>query len=1022
MTQPFRTPNSGRIDRTRPLKFTFDGKLYSGFAGDTLASALLANGVRLVGRSFKYHRPRGFLSAGFEEPNALVELRSGARREPNTRATTIELYDGLEAVSQNRWPSLKFDALAINSLLSPIFAAGFYYKTFMWPASFWEKLYEPLIRRAAGLGRASGVPDVDSYDKITEHCDILVIGSGPAGLSAALTGARSGARVILAEEDFDFGGRLLTDSESIGDLPAAQWAAQTLAELQNFKNVTLLRRTSVFGVYDHGTYAAVERVNDHLASVPAFEPRQRLWRIIAEQAILAAGSIERPLIFGDNDRPNVMLAGAARAYVSRFGAKPGQSAVIFSNNDDSIATLETFTGAGIHVAAYVDARPELPPALIATAQKSGTKLISGVVTRAPGQLAVSGAEIRAHHGGTWSLKCDLLAMSGGWNPAVHLTSHLGGKPVWNADLAAFVPGSLPPNMIVAGAANGEFLLADCLASGKEAARRAIASLPILRGASKLAPQDEEIGATPLILRHSKDEASHALHPEEPRSGVSKDEGKSAAKQFPLWQVKNIRGKAFVDFQNDVSVKDIELAHREGYRSVEHLKRYTTLGMATDQGKTANVNGLALMAEISQKSIEATGTTRFRPPFSPVSLGVLAGIHTKKDFRPTRLTAGHDWAVEQGAVFMEAGLWLRAQYFPRGDEDWLAACNREVLAVRGSVGVCDVSTLGKIDIQGKDASAFLDRVYCNTFSTLAVGRVRYGLMLREDGFVMDDGTCARLGENHFFMTTTTVNAVKVMQHLEFCAQVLWPELDVQMISATEHWAQYSIAGPNAREVVAALVKEDISNAAFPYMAYGEVQIGSTKGRLYRISFSGELAYEIGVPAQYGDALIRAIMAAGAPYGILPYGIEALNVMRIEKGHLGGSELNGQTTAADLGLGKMMAMKKDFIGRALSQRPALIAQNRPVLVGVKPVNPGESFAAGAHILPVSAQNSAENDLGHISSAGFSPNLGHHIGLALVQNGTSLIGQQMRAYDPIRGKDTKMEICSPHFIDPEGSRLRV
>ena len=1000
MTQPFRATSGGNVNRARQINFSFDGKSYSGFEGDTLASALLANGVRLMGRSFKYHRPRGVLTSGFEEPNALVELRHGTRREPNTRATTVEIFEGLAATSQNRWPSLKFDVMAVNSLLSPFFGAGFYYKTFMWPAAFWEKLYEPIIRRAAGLGRASKQPDPDVYDKVTEHCDILVIGSGPAGLSAALTASREGARVILAEEDFAFGGRLLSDSETINGAPASVWLAATLEELAANPKVTLLKRTCVFGSYDHGTFAAVERINDHMPMPPAFQPRQRLWRIIARETVLATGAIERPLIFGDNDRPNVMLAGAARSYVRRYGVKPGTRAVVFGTHDDALSTVTALHSAGIEVSAYIDPRPASPH-MQNVAKNAGAKLICGVITRALGGSSVSAAEVRDATGKRFDLPCDLIAMSGGWNPALHLTSHQGGKPVWNDALNTFTPGTMPAHMQVAGAANGEFALSACLASGASAAIKAVGHLNLI-----------------LPVPQEKVQDALSVHPEE--RSVAKDEGES--KPFPLWQVSDTRGKAFVDFQNDVTASDVALSHREGFRAVEHLKRYTTLGMATDQGKTANINGLALMAEAANKTIAETGTTRFRPPYSPVSFGALAGIHTGKDFRPTRLTAGHAWAQQRGAVFMEAGLWLRAQYFPATpQEDWLTACNREVLQVRKSVGVADVSTLGKIDIQGKDAAVFLDRVYCNTFSTLAVGRVRYGLMLREDGFVMDDGTCARLAQDHFFMTTTTVNAVKVMNHLDFCAQVLWPELDVQMMSQTEHWAQYSIAGPDARKVVEGLVDGDVSNEAFPYMAYGEVNIGNVKARLYRISFSGELAYEIGVPANYGDALIRAIMAAGAPYGILPYGIEALNVMRIEKGHLGGSELSGLTTAADLGLGKMMAMKKDFIGRALSQREALIAPDRMTLVGLKPKNPAEAFSAGAHLLAPEAAHEAKNDLGYVTSAGFSPNLAHHIGLALLKNGGSQMGQELLAYDAIRGRNTAVIVCSPHFVDPEGSRLR-
>ena len=986
-----RMSKGGQIDRSTPVDFSFDGRSYQGFAGDTLASALLANNVRLIGRSFKYHRPRGLIAAGSEEPNGIVELRSGARREPNTRATMIELYQGLEAESQNRWPSLDFDLLSINSFLSPFLTAGFYYKTFMWPAVLWEKLYEPMIRRAAGLGKASGLDDPDHYEKSTLFCDVLVIGSGPAGLMAARAAARSGARVVLAEEDSALGGRLLGDQRIIDGLSSAEWAAKMAAELEAEPDVRILRRTAVFGVYDGGTYGALERVSDHLAEPHHHAPRQRLWRIVAKRAVLAAGAIERPLVFGNNDRPGIMLAGAVRTYLNRFGVASGSNAIVFVNNDDAASTVSELAAAGVSVSALVDPRPVMSPVVESLAKKTGIRVISGgSVERALGSKSVSGAEIRLQDGNLLTLPCDLIAMSGGWNPSVHLTTHLNGRPVWNSSIAAFVPGAVPPGMAVAGSASGALSLADAITMG------------------------DSFGQDAAIAAGFKAKKS-ALPSVEPESTAIQ----------PLWRVVNARGKSFVDFQNDVSVLDIELAEREGFRSVEHLKRYTTLGMATDQGKTANVNGLALMAEFTAKAIENVGTTVMRPPFSPVAIGAFGGHHREKNFKPTRLPPSHEWAVEQGAVFVEAGYWLRAQYYPKpGEKDWLETVTREVKAARSSVGVCDVSTLGKIDIQGADAAEFLERVYINGWKNLAIGRARYGLMLREDGIVMDDGTTTRLGEDHFFMTTTTANAAKVMQHLEFCHQWLWPDLDVQMISATEQWAQFSLAGPHVRDVLLKLVdpEHDISNAAFPYMAAGEITVcGGTRARLYRLSFSGELAFEIGVPSRHGDALIRKIMEAGAEYGITPYGTEALGVMRIEKGHVAGAELNGISTAGDLGLGRMMSTKKDYIGRVLAGRPALVDPNRPVVVGFRPVDRKRRIRAGAHFIRQGLEAAAQNDEGYMTSVAFSPSIGHWIGLGFLARGPERMGEIIRACDPIRGEEYLVEVVSPIFYDPEGEKLR-
>ncbi len=949
----FRLDRGGLIDRTQKLDFSFDGASHSGFAGDTLASALIASGRQLMGRSFKYHRPRGVITAGAAEPNALVELRQGGRKEANTRATMIELYDGLVAQSQNRWPSLDFDMGAITSLASSIFVAGFYYKTFMWPKSFWEKIYEPLIRKAAGLGTASQEADPDRYEKAYSHCELLVIGSGPAGLMAALAGARSGVRVILADEGARLGGSLLFENEEIAGQSGFDWAQAVIAELASMSNVTLMPRTTIFGWFDGNVFGAVERVADHVAIPPHNIPRQRYWRIFAGKAVLAAGAEERPIVFGGNDVPGVMTASAMRHYANRYAVAAGQNIAVFTNNTSGQRTIRDLQSHGLNAFAanIVDVK--------------GRK---GV------EAAVLSDGSRVH--------CDAVAMSGGWSPIVSLMCHRGARPVWNDTLSAFLPPDVGPQFVAAGSAAGKFVLSDCLADG--------AAKGTLKG---------KVLATPKC----RDETFEIT---------------------PMWWVKQSKGKAFVDYQNDATAKDLPLAAREGYNHIELAKRYTTTGMATDQGKLGNVNAIAILAEATGKSIPEIGTTTFRPFYTPVSFGALAGPFCGQHFQPVRKTPLHEWAEEQGAVFVETGLWMRSAWFPQQGEDWLASASREVLATRSGVGLCDVSTLGKIDVQGKDAGRFLDILYCNTFSTLAVGKARYGLMLREDGIVMDDGTTSRLADDHFVMTTTTANAAKVMSHLEFVHQAHFPELDVTYTSVTEQWAQMAIAGPRARETLNKIIDgAALDDVNTPYMAAREVTIlGGMSARLFRISFSGEHAYELAVPADFGGGVARAIMQAGAAFRIVPYGVEALSIMRVEKGHVAGGELNGTTTAGDLGLGKMMSTKKDYIGRMMAGRGGLVDPQRQCVVGIRPLDKKDKLRSGSHLLTRGAKPSLANDQGYITSVAWSPMLKIWLGLALLSHGRTRIGEVVQVYDGLRNQHMLAEICKPAHFDPENARLHV
>jgi heterotetrameric sarcosine oxidase alpha subunit len=977
--------SGGKIDRHQILNFTFDGKTYQGHPGDTLASALLANDVRLMGRSFKYHRPRGVLTAGSEEPNAIVELREGSRQEPNTRATTAELYDGLISKSQNKIGSLRFDLMAVNDRFSNFLTAGFYYKTFMWPSAFWEKFYEPIIRKAAGLGSISLKDDPDDYDRGFLHCDLLIIGAGPAGLAAALTAGRAGAQIIIADEDFSFGGRLNSERFTLGDQSGSDWTGQTVAELSSLPNVRIMARTTVLGAFDHGIFGALERVSDHLLQPAPGKPRQIFWRIYTKGSLLCAGATERPIAFENNDRPGIMLAGAMRSYANRWAVTTARKVAVFTNNDDGHRTAADLHAKGVSIAAVIDIRPDAPQS------KDFEVIAGGQIINSRGRLGLKSIDIALPAGGIRQLSCGALGVSGGWNPNIHLTSHHRGRPEWLPDIAAFGPPAKgPAGLRVAGAAKGDLTTSGALNSGTEQANAWLKDL----GFVPTAPDLPEAEDAPISIT-------------------------------PFWFVKGCK-RAWLDQQNDVTVKDVHLAHQENFVSVEHLKRYTTLGMATDQGKTSNMGGLAIIAELTGKAIPEVGTTVFRPPYTPTAIGAFAGRDRGTAFRPTRKTPSHAWAEEQGAVFVEVGMWLRAQWFPKeGETDWRQSVDREVLATRKSVGVCDVTTLGKIDVQGADAATFLNKIYCNGFAKLAVGKTRYGLMLREDGIAMDDGTTARLAEDHFVATTTTANAVSVFRHMEFARQCLWPNLDVQLISTTEAWAQYAVAGPNARRLLQKIVDPefDLSNEAFPFMACANITVcGGLRARLFRISFSGELAYELAVPTHYGDAMIRRLMQAGEEFDAVPYGTEALGVMRIEKGHAAGNELNGTTTALNLGMARMVSKTKDSIGSTLSERSGLKREDALKLVGLRPVNPANPVPAGSHLMSKGDPVDAAHDQGYVTSACFSPNLGHSIALAYVKSGDSRMGEILRLVSPLTGFDHEVEVVSAHFIDPEGERLRA
>lgn len=985
-----RLQKGGRlIDRARTATFTFNGKRLSGFAGDTLAASLLANDQMLVGRSFKYHRPRGIVASGAEEPNALVNMGEGGRFEPNQRVTTTELFDGLTATSQNHWPSLEFDVGVVNNYAARFLPAGFYYKTFMFPRFAWKHVFEPIVRQSAGLGRVPQGPEVDRYEYAYAFCDLMIVGGGIAGLQAALVAGQAGKRVILAEQTAHWGGRAPVDGDVIDGKPADAWVKDTVQALEKLPNVTLRLRCMASGVYDHGYVLADEKVADHTPGDG--RPRHRLWRIRAGKIISAQGAIERPLSFAGNDIPGVMLASAVRDYVVNFAVSPGDRTVVVTNNDDAYRTAIALKEAGLEVPVIIDARANVTGDLPARARALGIRVEAGrAVVKVKGGKRVTGVSIGLQAGEGAVLEeiaCDAVAMSGGWSPVVHLWSHCGGKLTWDEAQAHFRPDAArPPTgadgaamVAVVGSANG-----------------------YLTASAALADVAAQMGGEVVKASAAPEAAMEAVW--------IMPQGAGPALKMKMW----------LDYQNDVKVSDVQLAAREGYTSVEHTKRYTTLGMATDQGKLSNINGLAVLAGALNDKIPNVGTTTFRPPYTPVPFGALAGESRGEIFQPLRKSPIHGWHEAQGAYLEPVGLWRRAYCYPRGGETHEQAVNREILNARANVGMLDASTLGKIIVKGPDAGRFLDMLYTNVMSNLGIGKCRYGLMCNEQGFLSDDGVVIRLSEDSWLCHTTTGGADRIHGWMEDWLQCEWWDWKVYTANVTEEYAQIAVAGPNARKVLEKLGGMDVSRETLPFMAFADGTLGGLPVRVHRISFSGELSYEIATPASHGLALWEALIEAGAEFGVMPYGTEAMHIMRAEKGFIMiGDETDGTVIPQDLNLGWAISKKKpDYLGKRGQERTHLASPDRWKLAGFETLD-GGVIPDGSYIIAEGHNgNGQRNTQGRVTSTYFSPTLKKGIAMGLIKGGMDRLGDVVE-FNTLTSATVKARVVDPVFYDKDGEK---